>query len=393
MKKDTINYRISKLIVKEQLEDISAHEFDELKQWTKESDENEQVYLDIRSGKRRADRDSYVENLDKKTAWQNVEKGIGLNKRSLPRRNWILKFAAVISFGILIGSLAYLSNMDVFQGEQQVADFKIVPGSTKAVLQLHNGEYVNLEDNQTDSLANINGTTISNRDGKIEYLAHNTTSAQLVPLMNTIKIPVGGEYQLTLSDGTKVWLNSESEIKYPVQFIGYKRRVEVKGEVYFDVAHDKAKPFVVSVNDVEVEVLGTEFNIEAYDDQNSVTTTLIKGSVKLTKNEEQIIIKPNQQASISDGDSSFKLKDVEAKNYALWKEGIFYFEEANLSTIMEKLARWYDIKVFYKNQSIQNSRFSVEMKRYEDISKILEIIELTQKVKFEIKDNVVTVSK
>ncbi|MRT94714.1 FecR family protein [Ancylomarina sp. 16SWW S1-10-2] len=393
MKKNTIDYRISQLIVKEQLEDLNAHESDELTQWIKESDGNKQLYLDIRSGERRTDRDFYVENLDKKKAWRKVEKEIGLNKRTLPRRNWMLRFAAVITFGILVGSLAYLSNMDVFQAEQQVADFKIVPGSTKAVLQLQNGEFVHLEETESDSVAIINGTTIRNRNGKIEYLSQNNIAAHLEPIMNTIKIPVGGEYQLTLADGTRVWLNSQSEIKYPVQFVGNTRRVEVKGEVFFDVAHNKKKPFIVGAKGIEVEVLGTEFNIEAYEDQDMVTTTLVEGSVKLTKNTEQVIIKPNQQASIGSNSSKFELKEVEARNYALWKDGVFYFEEANLATIMEKLERWYNIKVFYENQSIQNSRFSIEMKRYENISKILEIIEKTQKVKFEIKGNVITVRK
>lgn len=391
MKNHTIEYRISRLIVKQQLEGISTQESEELNLWIQESEANAQLYRKIKKGESRSQRDSYVNRLDNKKAWQHVEKELGLNKRRPVWRSRMLKIAAVVSFGILVGSLAYFSNMEIFQDREQVAELKIVPGSTKAVLQLHNGELVQLEEQQSDSIAFIDGTIISNKNGKIEYLAQ--TNAKVETLTNTITIPVGGEYQLTLADGTRVWLNSQSEIKYPVQFVGNNRRVDIKGEVYFDVAHNKEKPFIVGVKDVEIEVLGTEFNIEAYEDQTSVVTTLVEGSVKLSKADEQVIIKPNQQASISEGERSFKLTDVEAKNYALWKDGVFYFEEANLSTIMEKLERWYDIKVFYKNQSIQNSRFSVEMKRYEDISKILEIIEMTQTVSFEIKDNVVIVSK
>jgi ferric-dicitrate binding protein FerR (iron transport regulator) len=243
---------------------------------------------------------------------------------------------------------------------------------------------------ENDSIVEKDGTFISNQSGQLAYT--NAGDANAKTLYNQVKVPVGGEYQLVLADGTKVWLNSDSEIKYPVQFNEEKRKVWIAGEVYFDVAHNKHKPFIVNVKDVEVEVLGTEFNVEAYHDQNSIVTTLVEGSVKLIKEKESVIIKPDQQAIIEEGERQFAVKNVDARNYALWKDGVFYFEEASLSSIMEKLERWYGIKVFYMNQSVKEKRFSVEMKRYAQIEDVLNILERTKKVKFDVKSNTVTVS-
>jgi len=392
MKELKDEYYISELISKDIVGLLSAEEEHFLNVWKNECKENLILYKTITSGVNNRSRLAYKSRIDVKSAWRNVDSHIKPRNKVIKLQEWMMRVAAVLVIGLFVSTLYYISTSDIFEAKQECSGINILPGSTKAVLQLQNGDLVHLEENQSDSIAEIDGTLISNRNGKVEYLAQNSVPNQLKPIINTIKIPLGGEYQLTLSDGTKVWLNSESEIRYPVNFIGNNRKVDVKGEVYFDVAHNKAKPFIVGVKDVEIEVLGTEFNVEAYEDKNSVVTTLIEGSVKLSKANETIIIEPNQQAIASSDDPKFKILEVDAKNYALWKDGIFYFDMASIEDIMHKLERWYDIKVFYTNSTVKTRRFSMEVKRYENIDKILDILSATNKVRFDIKGNVITVN-
>lgn len=390
MKELHFKYHISQLLAKQCLDELSEEENEILSQWLNESENNIQLSRKIKEGKAKQMRDEYVNTLDVKSAWSKVQTEIAPQKKIIKLKEWGMRIAAVLVIGILLSSLFYISTKEL-DHSTELAEIQILPGSSKALLQLHNGNTVKLEDEGNQSILEKDGTIISNADGKLAYVSNSDKVKEL--LYNKIKVPVGGEYQLVLADGTKVWLNSDSEIKYPVQFTEDKRKVWIAGEVYFDVTHDKTKPFVVGVKDVEIEVLGTEFNVEAYRDKSSVVTTLIDGSVKLRKEEESIIIKPNQQASISGDEKQFTLDTVHASSFGLWKDGIFYFEEASLVTIMEKLERWYDIKVFYQNQSIQNKRFSIEVKRYEDIEDVLNLLSKTNKVNFDIKENTILVSQ
>lgn len=391
MKEIDNKYQIARLLSKDRMDFLTAEESKILKDWISESEENKILYEKIKEGRQQLLRDEFVNSIDVKTAWKKVQFEITPSKRGVELKQWALRVAAIFVIGMFVSIGYYISTTFNQSGNQKVADSLIVPGSKKAILQLHNGGFVQLEKNNNDSIIEIDGTLINNRNGKLEYLTQDTTGNQLKPLINKIRIPVGGEYQLKLSDGTTVWLNSDSEIEYPVNFIGNTRKVQVKGEVYFSVVKNKTKPFIVNVMDVEVEVLGTEFNIEAYQETESVVTTLVEGSVKLKKAGENIVIKPNQQASIKTNENIFTVQNVDARNYALWKDGVFYFKEASIVEIMEKLERWYGIKVFYENTTVRAKKFSVEVKRYDDIERILDILAATNKVQFKIKEKVVIV--
>ncbi|GAB7087169.1 FecR family protein [Marinifilum fragile] len=381
-------YKIAQLISREFIDDLTPDEMQVLENWKNSSLDNKNLYEQIKQGEKRKRRNAYVESLDKKAAWIKIREEIKPDRKVIRLKEWSLRIAAVLIIGVLIAGLYHISTKDIEIG-QELAEMKIEPGSSKAVLQLHNGRTIQLENVKSDSILEKDGTIISNQKGKLAYASGQANHEGM--LYNQVKVPVGGEYQLTLADGTRVWLNSDSEIKYPVQFSEVQRKVWIAGEVYFDVAHNKQKPFIVDVKDIEIEVLGTEFNVEAYHDQNTITTSLIEGSVKLRKNNESVIIAPDQQAIISKDENHFFVRDVDASMYALWKDGVFYFKEASLGTIMEKLERWYNVKVFFMNQSVINKRFSVEVKRYEDINEILDIISKTGKVNFEIKSNIITV--
>lgn len=301
---------------------------------------------------------------------------------------WITwsKYAAVILLFVSMGIFWFVNEKK--QEVENVTVAKIEHGSMKAQLVLANGRKVDLVPETNLQLEEEGGTRILTLDNMVKYSGMDSLVGQSAEVKyNTLIVPRGGEFSLELADGTRVWLNTESKLRYPVAFTGEERRVEMDGEVYFEVAKNREKPFVVTVNGVDIRVLGTSFNVSAY--QEDVVTTLITGKVQLKKGDEQVVLLPNQQAIWSD--DKFKVKQVDARNYVLWKEGIFYFEDVDLETILDDMARWYNVTIFYVNPTLKKMKFSVEIKRYEDINEILRRIEQTKRVKFEIKDRTINV--
>ena len=223
-----------------------------------------------------------------------------------------------------------------------------------------------------------------------QYFYYQNKSLRAVPQDSYTRFVVekgSGKSSLFLPDGTKVLLNAGTTIQYPTRFDQKERTVMLEGEGYFEVAKNREKPFIVTVNGVDIRVLGTSFNVSAY--QEEVVTTLVEGKVQLKRGDEQVVLSPNQQAIWSD--DKFKVKQVDARNYVLWKEGIFYFEDVDLERILDDMARWYNVNIFYMNSTLKKMKFSVEIKRYEDINEILRRIEQTKRVKFEIKDRTINV--
>ncbi len=386
MKNYKKEYQIAQLISKEMTGGLTPEEQIILQGWLSKAEENKELYKRIKSGKNWKVRNEYVSRIKTGKAWDKLKVHIAPQRKTIALKTWIARIAAVLIIGFFSGVLYYIAKNTILTSTQ-VTEAEIQPGSSKALLLLDNGEAVQLELEENDSIFEADGTLISNSKGQLVYSSLNTTET----IYNVIKVPRGGEYQLVLSDSTKVWLNSDSEIKYPVQFNQNNRKVWVSGEAYFDVENDKKKPFIVNVKDVEVRVLGTEFNIEAYPENESVITTLVEGSVKLKKEKEELIIEPDQQVITSTIGEGFTVRQVNAKNHSLWKDGIFYCEAEHLSTIMEKLSRWYDVNIFYLNPSLKDKRFSVEVQRYENIDEVLDILSATNKVRFEINSNNITV--
>lgn len=375
-------YQTAQVIAKEMTAGLIPKEQIILQGWLSKAEENKELYKRIKSGKSRKVRNEYVSRIKMGKAWDKLKVHIAPQRKTIALKTWIARIAAVLIIGFFSGTLYYIAKNTILTSTQ-VTEAEIQPGSSKALLLLDNGEAVRLELEENDSIVEADGTLISNSEGQLAYSALNTTET----IYNVIKVPRGGEYQLILSDGTKVWLNSDSEIKYPVQFNQNNRKVWAKGEVYFDVERDESNPFLVNVNDIEVEVLGTEFNIEAYPENESVITTLVEGSIKLKKAKDELIIEPDQQVITSTINDGFTVRQVNAKNHSLWKDGIFYCEAEHLSTIMEKLSRWYNVNIFYLNSSLKDKRFSVEVQRYENIDEVLNILSATNKVRFEINSN------
>ncbi|MFC0513205.1 FecR family protein [Mucilaginibacter angelicae] len=263
------------------------------------------------------------------------------------------------------------------------------PGDNRAVLTLANGTKLIL-DSAKIGLLNQSGNISINKtqDGQVVY-TEDKDQHQNGPLAyNTISTPRGGQYQVVLPDGSKVWLNSASSLKFPMAFTGNERDVELTGEGYFEVAKNKTKPFNVMVKDIEVAVLGTHFNIMAYNDEAAVKTTLLEGSVRLTQGNISNLLKPGQQGVINN--KGIKIIDVDTDEVVAWKNGFFDFERVNIQEIMKQLSRWYGTEVMYEGK-IPDDEFVGKISRDVKLSQVLHILELSH-VRFRIENKKIIVT-
>lgn len=260
---------------------------------------------------------------------------------------------------------------------------EILPGGNKAVLILPDGSKIDLSgplNNQKASQNNI--SAIDAKEGRITYsVAKQPTKVTY----HTISIPRGGQYNILLSDGTRIFLNSESSITFPTAFLGNERMVSLTGEAYFEVAHDKNKPFTVKSNGQSVSVLGTHFNINSYDNEPSVKTTLLEGSVRVEGNGQNVLLKPGEQSSLGSIGSSKKIiiRKVDTDEVVAWKNGIFEFHDATIKEVMKITSRWYDVDVSFP-QNPPNIRISGKISRTVNFSGLVKLLEF-EGVRFRIE--------
>ena len=210
-------------------------------------------------------------------------------------------------------------------------------------------------------------------DDKVEY--------------HRIIVPRGGEYNLKLADGTDVWMFADSEIRFPTRFKGNKREVYLSGEAYFEVHHDPSCPFYVKTASLDVKVLGTSFNVKAYDDMDVVETSLVEGVVSVKDN----VLRPNMQAVFDKNTGNFSYREINGDNYRLRKERVFVFENERLDDILQEMARWYDFDIFYQNSDMADKQFGLKLEKYEHVDSLLKMLELTGEVKFSMKGRILTV--
>ncbi|MFZ4100640.1 MAG: FecR family protein [Sphingobacterium thalpophilum] len=272
----------------------------------------------------------------------------------------------------------------------------IVPGGNKAVLTLANGKKINLTDVNIGTLAEQSNVQIAKiADGQLVYsiLSDQQVRNNQKNQYNTIETPKGGRYQMRLPDGTNVWLNSASRLTFPSSFSSLsKRKVELSGEAYFEVAKDSSRPFVVKTILQEVEVLGTHFNISSYEDESSVKTTLIEGSVKIVaKNGSDKILKPGQQSVLTA--DNITVENINEGQQALaWKNDQFIFESHDIQYVMRIISRWYNVEVEYVG-AIPENKFGGAISKFENISEVLKSLESTGRVKFKIEGRRILVYK
>lgn len=315
---------------------------------------------------------------------------------------WKQLAAASIALLLLLGGIYtyrsyFLENERLV--EKNIADEdKIAPGGRVAVLTLSDGSKISLDDAGQGNLA-VQGRAniVKLENGQIAY-SENGKSEDVG--LNVLQTPRGGQYAVTLADGTRVWLNAESSITYPTVFNGTERRVEITGEVYFEVSHREEQPFFVVSKHQELRVLGTHFNVEAYEDEGETKTTLLEGSVQVasvaaathpaSKNRGSIL-KPKQQAVIWAGDKSVEISDVNPEDIVAWKNGLFVFNSESMESVMRKIARWYDVKVVYKDDEAKKEFFGGSMSRFDHVSTVLEMLEKTGDVRFQVEGKTIVV--
>jgi ferric-dicitrate binding protein FerR (iron transport regulator) len=264
----------------------------------------------------------------------------------------------------------------------------VQPGGNKALLTLADGSIIALDNSPNGALAQQGNTKILKLNGKLAY--ENLKLSPRKILYNTISTPRGGQYQIILPDGTAVWLNAATYMRFPTAFTGKERRVEISGEAYFEVATNKAMPFIVSVNGSAIKVFGTHFNVMAYTDEPVLKTTLFEGSVEFYNSGMSAALKPGQQAELNSHGQIRVINDADIQEIMAWKNGYFYFERANIETVMRQIARWYNIDVVYQNRKTADL-FHADIPRNTSLSEVLKALEIAGGVKFKLEGHTITV--
>lgn len=382
---EKINPKIELLIYRFLQGELSESERQILDSWLQEGKHRE-WFERICDKENILQRSFYFDRLDKEreNTWRKLEQKSGLRRRAMWRR-WVVAASLVIP--LLVGMMYQMRQQAEPVGQELYQD-QIMPGMSVAQLRLPDGNVVNLSRDSAAALQLAGGSRLVNDQGTLTCEGDSTeiTAVQYSELC----IPRGGEYKVVLPDGTTVWLNAESALRFPGAFPGKERRVYAKGELYFDVVRDEERPFIVEVEkDYTVEVLGTEFNLRAYGELPR-STTLVRGSVRVRGKEKEVLLKSGQQAFEATG-TGMKVADVDVAPFVAWREGKFYFVHASLKEIMEELGRWYDVRVVFEDTSVMNDRFSIEMKRFDDFNRVLRLIEKTGMVKLAVDGHTVIV--
>jgi transmembrane sensor len=306
---------------------------------------------------------------------------------------WVKIAAAILIFGTVGFYFVKHQKQGAVKNQMAANYAKIVPGSNKAILTLATGKSIVLDSAANGALANSGKSQVNKvGDGKLVYdaLPNATHAGVNAVLYNTLTIPPGGQYQVVLPDGTQVWLNSSSSLSYPTEFKGNSRIVKLTGEAYFEVAKNKDMPFYVEMNKVQVKVLGTHFNISAYVDDDALTTTLLEGSVQISKNNTLALLKPGQQAVVGSNADAITVSKARINEALAWKNGYFMFNDDNIVDIMKKVSRWYDADIEYKG-NFGTQRFGGTFTRSKSITELLKNLEQIGNVHFKITGRRITV--
>lgn len=307
------------------------------------------------------------------------------------RQWWKYAAAAIVVLAAGLGIYQWTGkkvSQSVAQQEQKKGNDEIVPGGNKAMLMLSDGSVIALNDAENGTLAQQGGTKVVKlADGELAYETEKRQATAEV--FNTIVTPRGGKYQLTLPDGSKVWMNAASTLRYPTAFNGETREVFLTGEAYFEVAHNPAQPFHVQLNSMKVEVLGTHFNVMAYENEAAIATTLVEGSVRVSSPSQQMRLKPGQQA-LGENDGNMKMiSDVDIQQVLAWKNGYFQFNNERFDRLMRQIERWYNVSVVYKG-TVPDRNFGGKISRSSPLDDVLKALELSD-IKFRIEGKTIVV--
>ena len=386
---------IAEIILKIRFGTATEDEKQQVENWVAEKEEHRLLYEKIVSGKSIAEylkKEGDVKAVtDIKAVSARVRERIQekeMGKRRVLRK-WYAVTGAACLIGIILGGV-FLNHEDresvalVENNPEQVVNEKVM-------LVLSDGQTIGLAHQGTDSIY-IGQATIIKKENQLAYQRkQDTQGARVEEERNRIITTVGGDYCFILSDGTKVWLNAESELDFPVDFVGKERVVRLKGEAYFEVKPDVAHPFIVETRGVRTRVLGTSFNIKAYDNEESIFTTLLTGKVKVSaigEENESVVLTPGMQSEWQENGQKMSVKKVNAENFTAWRQGAFMFDNENIMVVTRVLERWYGLKFIY-NENVHEHTFSGRLSKDEPLESILETLTFTGGPQFKIEKDVV----
>lgn len=365
---------------------ITGRQLEELKAWLDTSEKHRVVFQQLTRTDSYRDKEAVYRRFDQ---YYNFDRLKG-RLRKQKRIEWVYVTAvsAVVILPLLVTFLL-LEQRVVPSQQEHPGEMVLLPGKSMATLTLSDGSTKPL--NQ-ENFALVDGSKriVNNRGG----LAYNVedTSSMVEEVFNTIRVPRGAEYNVTLDDGTKVWLNSESYIRFPVAFLGEERRIQVGGEVFIEAAKDSRRPFIVDAGKLDVRVLGTKFNIRAYREEDCIMTTLVEGRVQVNDlSGEVTVLSPSEQLVYDKVNGKNDVRKVDVELFVSWKDGVYVFESQRLENIMMLIAKWYDVNVFYQSVGVKDIIFSGRLKRYENAETLLNVFESLGGVRFTVQGKTVVV--
>ena len=369
---------IETLILKYLQGKLAEEEKRQLDEWLKD-DRNKKLFSRLVNKQRILVKMERLYEYDWEKSWKVMEKKLHERKK-FSWKYWGM-VASLLGI-VLLGTWVFMEKNE--KKSPVVVMRGVEPGGVFAELVLPDGKIVELNKDSNNLFLGESGKVLRNENGVL-FLTQDSVQLQKVGY-SEIRTPRGGEYQVVLPDNSIVWLNADSKLRFPLTFSGKERRVFASGELYFQVAKDSLSPFRIEVEGLyEVEVLGTEFNVRAYSDLPSATT-LVDGRVLIRDKGTKVVLKPGEQA-VKGKHGEVVVREVDVAPYIAWKQGYFLFEDERLEDILNELARWYDVNIFFENSSVREERFSVDMPRHESFEEVLRLIEQTRSIQIEIEGN------
>ena len=357
---------------------LAEEEKRQLDEWLKD-DRNKKLFSRLVNKQRILVKMERLDEYDWEKSWKVMEKKLHERKK-FSWKYWGM-VASLLGI-VLLGTWVFMEKNE--KKSPVVVMRGVEPGGVFAELVLPDGKIVELNKDSNNLFLGESGKVLRNENGVL-FLTQDSVQLQKVGY-SEIRTPRGGEYQVVLPDNSIVWLNADSKLRFPLTFSGKERRVFASGELYFQVAKDSLSPFRIEVEGLyEVEVLGTEFNVRAYSDLPSATT-LVDGRVLIRDKGTKVVLKPGEQA-VKGKHGEVVVREVDVAPYIAWKQGYFLFEDERLEDILNELARWYDVNIFFENSSVREERFSVDMPRHESFEEVLRLIEQTRSIQIEIEGN------
>lgn len=375
-----MNKRIAELLLRYAQRTISKSESLELTQWIDEDASNKLLTEQFLRYYKCHSQIEFLNQVSLERAWEKMQtKRARLRHMRTVRR---VAYAASVALIVGVSALLYNSTERLNQQMGTLAEVMPEPGTRKATLILGDNSRIELGNEGNKIIAPDSDVTIVDSASHLSYQSGSKVISSEV-LYNEIVVPRGGEYSLTLSDGTVVYLNSETRLRFPQKFPPNIRRLELEGEAYFQVARNEKSPFVVTTGGVEVRVLGTMFNISAYGNSDKIYTTLVEGSVEVSTQTKSMILTPDQQAQIIRTQENIAVADVDSRKYISWVSGIIEFKNTPLSEIMTQISRWYDVDVEYADSQFRYLRFAGAVDRHKSLDIALQALSKISDLKFE----------